>query len=98
MVRDEDICIPPEDILYMIKGSIQYRKWLLLPGMCKCRITSLSQSDHKGAHEIAVCIYLCLNDTVVESPHLNVATDEDTLLNGQVNPKSNTANGIFWVF
>lgn len=51
-------------------------------------IKSLSHSDHKGAHE-AACIYLYLNDTVLKSPHLHVATDEDTLLNGQVNPKSN---------
>lgn len=62
--------------------------------MCKCKIKCLSQSDH----EMAVCMFLYLNDTVVESPNLNVATNEDTLLNGKVNPKSNTTNGIFWVF
>lgn len=50
-------------------------------------IKSVHRSDHEGAHEVAACIYLYLNDTVVKSPHLNVATDDDTLLNGQVNPK-----------
>lgn len=52
-------------------------------------IKSVRRSAQEGAQEVAACIYLHLNDTVVKSPHLNVAADEDTLLNGQVNPKGN---------